>query len=175
MDAYIAHNAAVKQQQQWESGPGKYGQLCSLLYKHPHAKEGLTLAATSAADKRATEIAADACAKGVELQPWHSDELEQQLADRQQQQKAQEQKSNDLGDAAALKLINARPSRCDQLKGNSTSVRTLTATTNAYESALKQHPELVPSGTTPFDVANAYVTTCSTVGARGAERILGPR
>ena len=171
LDAYIAHNAAVDQQEKWQTGQNEFGRICSFLYKHPGAKEGATAAAISAFQRRVSAIAADACIKGVQLTEWKDSDLDKQLEERKKSARAQRQESQDIAFSAAAKLVESNPEACAKIESQG-DVSSLLKMTKVWERILDEHPEAVPPGTTSFDVANAFTSGCIG-GPKAALKALG--
>ena len=180
LDAYAAHNDAVEVQERWQESkdPDAAG-LCSEFYESPELAEGLRkenpptevlelgldyqdlLGGASAAQMEA----ADACAEGTELQPWHDDELEDQLAAREETAKAQEEAAY----AATADLIDVQGELCstiDDELGPKGALRykPFSAMTDSLARELETAPgvhRVVPKDVDLDDVAWNFVFACS--------------
>lgn len=157
----------------------KVAGLCSEFFKSPELAEGLHKS------NPPTEViqlgldyepllggalpaeleAADACAEGTELQAWHSDELEQQLASRRENEQAQDEAAR----LSAARVIERVPMACSDINDQlgDLKIRAYFDALSQYQSATAR--ELSKPSATDFispdadvdDVAYELVSTCA--------------
>ena len=180
LDAYASHNEAVEVQERWqESDDPDAAGLCSEFYESPDLAEALR------DPDRPTEVielgldyedllggaspaqmeAAEACAEGTELQPWHDDELEKELAAREQAAEAEEAAVSE----ATADLIGVQSRVCstvhDELAPRGIlNVRAVSALEDALTRELEADPgvhRMIPRDVDLGEVAGRFVLACA--------------